>query len=232
VDTRIGVFVLSNNRLLRESIESMVRKKPDLDLQGAGSICADSKNEVIKSGAEVLVVDSLQFVLERDGSWGTPWNENRRINVVLVAMDDDKKHFLSAVRKGAVGYVLQDAPAIEVVSAIRAVTRGEAMCPPPFTRLLFDYVVSLSADLPNARARQQWGLTRREQQLIPLIGRGMTNKEIAMQLSLSQETVKNHVQGFCARWVRRIGLRYSRRAKQKQQCTRFRRTDAHANLLA
>ena len=142
MDTRIGVFILSNNRLLRESIECMVRKKPDLDLQGAGSIQADSKNEVIKSGAEVLVVDSLQFVLERDESWGTSWNENRRINVVLVAMEDDKKHFLSAVRKGVVGYILQDAPAIEVVSAIRAVTRGEAMCPPPFIRALFDYVMS------------------------------------------------------------------------------------------
>ena len=199
----IGVFVLSNNRLLRESIEGMVRKKPDLDLKGAGSIHVNSKNEVIQSGAEVLVVDSLQFVLETDECRETPSNENRRINIVLVAMDDDKKHFLSAVRKGVVGYVLQDAPATEVVSAIRAVMRGEAMCPPSFTRVLFDYVVSLSADRPNARVRQQCGLTRREQQLIPLIGRGMTNKEIAMQLSLSQETVKNHVH----RILRKVGAK-------------------------
>jgi DNA-binding CsgD family transcriptional regulator len=48
-------------------------------------------------------------------------------------------------------------------------------------------------DLPNARTKQQWGLTRREQQLIPMIGRRMTNKEIAARFGLSEQTVKNHL---------------------------------------
>jgi len=98
MDRKISVFVLSSNRLLRESIERMVRKKPDLDLIGAQSIRADSKEEVINSDAEVLVLDSLQFVLETDGWWVTASPaERRRIKVLLIAMDDDKKHFLSAV---------------------------------------------------------------------------------------------------------------------------------------
>jgi len=203
MDRKISVFVLSSNRLLRESIERMVRKKPDLDLIGAQSIRADSKEEVINSDAEVLVLDSLQFVLETDGWWVTASPADRKgIKVLLIAMDDDKKHFLSAVKQGAMGYVLQDAPAIEVIGGIRAVARGEAICPPHFVRVLFDYVASLSSDLPNTRTRQQWGLTRREQQLIPLIGRGLTNKEIAMQLSLSEETVKSHVH----RILRKVGV--------------------------
>ena len=203
MDRKISVFVLSSNRLLRESIERMVRKKPDLDLIGAQSIRADSKEEVINSDAEVLVLDSLQFVLETDGWWVTASPaERKRIKVLLIAMDDDKKHFLSAVKQGAVGYVLQDAPAIEVIGGIRAVARGEAICPPHFVRVLFDYVASLSSDLPNTRTRKQWGLTRREQQLIPLIGRGLTNKEIATQLNLSEETVKSHVH----RILRKVGV--------------------------
>src|ERR1700719_234015 len=205
MDRKISVFVLSSNRLLRESIERMVRKKPDLDLIGAQSIRADSKEEVINSDAEVLVLDSLQFVLETDGWWVTASPAERKgIKVLLIARDDDKKHFLSAVKQGAMGYVLQDAPAIEVIGGIRAVARGEAICPPDFVRVLFDYVASLSSfsDLPNTRTRRQWGLTRREQQLIPLIGRGMTNKEIATQLSLSEETVKSHVH----RILRKVGV--------------------------
>jgi DNA-binding NarL/FixJ family response regulator len=203
MDRKISVFVLSSNRLLRESIERMVRKKPDLDLVGARSIRADSKEEVIKSDAEVLVLDSLQFILETEGWWATASPvEWKRIKVVLVAMDDDKKHFLSAVKQGVVGYVLEDAPAIEVIGGIRAVARGEATCPPHFVRVLFDYVASLSSDLPNMRTRRQLGLTRREQQLIPLIGRGLTNKEIAMQLSLSEETVKSHVHKI----LRKVGV--------------------------
>jgi len=202
MERKFSVFVLSRNRLLRESFERMVRKKPDLDLRGSQSIQADSWDEIIKSGAEVLVADSLQFVLETEVRRAMPPGERRRVKVVLVAMGDDKKEFLGAVKQGVAGYVLQDAPAIEVIGAIRAVARGEAVCPPHFVRVLFDYVASQSMDLPNTQARARWGLTRREQQLIPLIGRGMTNKEIATQLSLSEETVKSHVH----RILRKVGV--------------------------
>jgi DNA-binding NarL/FixJ family response regulator len=171
----------------------MVRKKPDLDLKGAQSIQADSTHEIFISGAEILMTDSLQFILETK-EWRAESTTGRcRVKVALVAMDDDKKHFLSAVRQGVLGYVLQDAPAIEVIDAIRAVGRGEAICPRHFTRVLFDCVASQSLDLPNARTKQQWGLTRREQQLIPMIGRRMTNKEIAARFGLSEQTVKNHL---------------------------------------
>jgi len=203
VERKLSIFVLSSTRLLRESIEHMLRKKSDLDLKKAGSIRADSKDEVTASGAEILVTDSLQFILETKGWRATAFpTERGRIKVVLVAMDDDKKHFLSAVKQGVAGYVLQDAPAIEVIGGIRAVARGESICPPHLVRVLFDYVASLSLDLPNTRTRKQWGLTRREQQLIPLIGRGLTNKEIATQLSLSEETVKSHVH----RILRKVGV--------------------------
>jgi DNA-binding NarL/FixJ family response regulator len=180
----------------------MVRKKADLDLKKAGSIRPDSKDEVTASGAEILVTDSLQFILETKGWRAESTAERGKVKVVLVAMADDKKDFLSAVRQGVLGYVLQDAAATEVISAIRSVARGEAICPPHFIRVLFDFVSSQSLDRPNARTRQQLGLTRREQQLIPLIGRGMTNKEIAVQFSLSEETVKNHVH----RILRKVGV--------------------------
>jgi len=188
-----GVFVLSSNRLLRESIERLIRKRPDLDLRGARSVQSDSINEIVESGAEVLVVDSLQFILEPDGWRTAPSEERQRIKVVMVAMDDDRKRFLTAVKQGVLGYVLQDSPAIDVIGAIRSVARGEAICPPHLARALFDCIASKSLELPNAHTRQKWGLSRREQQLIPLIGRGMTNKEIARDLNLSEETVKCHV---------------------------------------
>jgi DNA-binding NarL/FixJ family response regulator len=193
MERKLSVFVLSSNRLLRESIARLVRKRPDLDLRGARAVSAESIKEIVDSGAEVLVVDSLQFVIEPDGWRTAPREERQRIKVVMVAMDDDRKRFLCAVQQGVLGYVLQDSPAIDVIGAIRSVARGDAICPSHFARALFDCVASQSLDLPNARTRQKWGLSRREQQLIPLIGRGMTNKEIAKELNLSEETVKCHV---------------------------------------
>lgn len=202
MERKLSVYVLSSNRLLRESIERLVRKRCDLDLRGAQSIQPDSTEEIINSGAEVMVADSLQFILDPGGWRAASQADRRKILVVMVAMDDDKDKFLTAVKHGVVGYVLQEAPAIEVIAAIRAVARGEAICPPHFTRVLFDYLASPSSSLPNTRARKQWGLTRREQQLVPLIGRGMTNKEIAAELSLSEETIKSHIH----RILRKVGV--------------------------
>jgi len=182
VERKLSVYVLSSNRLLRESIERLIRKRCDLDLRGAQSIQPDSTEEIINSGAEVMVADSLQFILDPGGWRAASQADRRKILVVMVAMDDDKDKFLTAVKHGVVGYVLQEAP--------------------NFTRALFDSFASPSSDLPNTRTRDQWGLTRREQQLVPLIGRGMTNKEIAAQLSLSEETIKSHVH----RILRKVGV--------------------------
>jgi DNA-binding NarL/FixJ family response regulator len=67
---------------------------------------------------------------------------------------------------------------------------------------LFDYVCQQSRLLPNFRVKQQLGLTRREQQLVEMIGRGLTNKEIAQQLNVAEQTIKNHVH----RMIRKVGV--------------------------
>jgi DNA-binding NarL/FixJ family response regulator len=155
----------------------------------------------VETNADVIVLDSLRFL--RDAP--TLDNENhvlRSRKFVLVAMEDDPKSFLSAVRLGALGYVLQDASAVEVVNAIRAVAQGEGFCPSRYVKLLYDYFVCHSAAVPNSHLRSRLGLTRREQQLIPLIERGLTNKEIASRLNLSEQTVKNHVH----RIIQKVGV--------------------------
>jgi len=193
MDRKVGVLILCSNRLAREAIARILSTKPDLRVIGAQSITATSREEVLNSGADVLVLDSLQLLLEDAPKFPQLCTGTRAIKCVLVAMEDDEKTFLTAVRRGALGYVLQEAAAADVVAAIRSVARGEAVCPPHYTQCLFKYVVSLAGHLPNSRRRARLGLTNREQQLIPMIGRGMTNKEIAEQLSLSEQTIKNHV---------------------------------------
>jgi DNA-binding NarL/FixJ family response regulator len=200
--TQTGVFVLSSNRLLRESIERLIRKKSDLDLLGACPLDAGSIRKISDSGAEVLVLDSLQFIIELDGWRVAPLEVRQKIKIVMVAMDDDKRKFLGAVKQGVLAYVLQDSSAIDIICAIRAAAIGEATCPPHFLLTLFDFIAAQPVELPNPRRRSQWSLSRREQQLIPLIGSGMTNIEIARQLNLAEDTVKGHVH----RILRKVGV--------------------------
>lgn len=135
-------------------------------------------------------------------SWARKGLSDAARRPLLLAMEDDPVQFLRAVRRGALGYVLQDASAADVVTGIRAVAEGQAVCPPQFIRLLFDYVASQKDEMPSSMRRRRWGLTRREQQLIPLIERGLSNKEIAGYFHLSEQTVKNHVH----RILRKIGV--------------------------
>jgi DNA-binding NarL/FixJ family response regulator len=195
------VLILCNNRLLRESVARILAKKNDLSLIAALPIAGDAREQISKSGADVVVLDSLQFILEGAACSANTEAIQRTFKCVLIAMQDEPAQFLTAVRSGALGYILEDASAEDVVAAIRAVEQGVAVCPPRMARILFDYIVARATELPNHRTRMQLGLTRREQQLVPLISRGLTNKEIASQLNLSEQTVKNHVH----RILRKLG---------------------------
>jgi len=120
----------------------------------------------------------------------------------MIGMEADGELFLRAVREGIAGYLLKDAPAAEVAAAVRSVASSYAVCPQELCQVLFDYVSRQRAHLPNLAIKQQLGLTRREQQLVELISRGLTNKEIAVELGLSEQTVKNHIH----RVIRKVGV--------------------------
>lgn len=192
MDDRTTVLIHCCNRLLRELIARVLSKKAEFDVQSCDGQAGRFVENVLSLKAGVVVLDSLDIYL--DGASGNCAKALRQLapKYVLVAMEDDHAKFLAAVRSGAMGYVLQDASAADVVAAIRTVASGQASCPPAYSRVLFDCVAGRGpSGLPGRRT--QWSLTRREQQLIPLIGRGLTNKEIAAHFSLSERTIKNHI---------------------------------------
>jgi len=199
---RSSVFLLAQNRLLRESLARIMGKKSDIEVVGACAFSPSVLEEIVAATPDVLLVDSftsglahLQFI--REVQRAVP-----EVKVVLIGMEADEQLFLQAVREGASGYVLQDASALEVLAAFRAVVNGEAVCPPLMCTCLFRYVARQSNVLPNYQARVTLGLTNREQQIMSLVGRGLTNKEIACHLQLAEQTVRNHVH----RIFRKIGV--------------------------
>lgn len=196
-----SISLLAQNRLLLEAIVRILQNKPDFSVVHAGAYAPDAVAKIASTGCDVLLVgstvtDMFGLGLVRDATEALPG-----LKVILVAMEEDEETFVKAVSAGAIGYILKDASATDVVAAIRAVARDEASCPPRLCLSLFRYVARMRADLPNARVKDQLGLTRRQQQLIPLLAQGLTNKEIALQLNLSEQTVKNHVH----RMMQRVG---------------------------
>lgn len=192
-DPPVSVFLLAENRLLREALVRMLRKKRDIKVAGAEGFSPLAMEQIRMANPSVLLMDSftpamssLQFL--REVQHAIP-----DLKVLMIGMEPNEQTFLQAVREGALGYVLREASAIEVVAAIRGVAGGQAICPQQLCLALFQYANRLWSQMPNFQIRSSLGLTSREQQLVALMAQGLTNKEIASHLHLSEQTVRNHV---------------------------------------
>jgi DNA-binding NarL/FixJ family response regulator len=200
----VDVFLLAENRLLRDVFARLLARKNDIHVAGVAAITAQILLDVVAADPDVILCDSLAAALSSDGLLLDLRRNLPNVKILMFGMDCDPEKFLIAVHHGVTGYVLKDASAAEVASAIRAVSQGESVCPPSLCRVLFDHVASSGAWQPGMQVRKNLGLTRREQQLVQLVSEGLTNKEIAARLYLSEQTVKNHLR----RMLRKAGASY------------------------
>ena len=197
----VQVFILAENRLLREALARILSKKCDIQVVGAAAFSPDVVSQIRSAAPDVLLSDSAAVALSDLRLVSEVRAAIPGMKVVMVGMDADRETFLRAVRDGIAGYVLKEASAMEVAAAVRAVASGEAVCPPSLCLALFERVANQNTHPASFVIRHNLGLTRREQQLVQLISHGLTNKEIASQLNLSEQTVKNHVH----RMLRKVG---------------------------
>lgn len=188
----IRVFLLIENRLLREALVRLFRKRCDLTIVGQSGQAELNVQQILESNCDVLVVASFQtngfpasIALECIGQLG--------FKVVLIGMDCDEDQFLATVRGGVTGYLLKEASASDVLNAVRSVFRGEAVCPPQLCSSLFRFVAQMAKEMPAQGLASRPELTLRQQQLVSLVAQGLTNKEIASRLNLSEFTVRNHI---------------------------------------
>ena len=200
-ERRISIYILSDNRLHREALARILKKRPDFQVAGvSGTDTAEFDGRALEQ-ADVLLLDSSPDLLDRAEELRDLRHLRPDQKILLLGMEETKDAFLEAVRNGIAGCVLRDASADDVVEGVRAVGAGEAVCPPRLCRYLFEYVQENRPESRVVRAASLARLTRRERQLVPLLGRGLTNKEIAAEFNLSEQTVKNHIH----RILRKVG---------------------------
>jgi DNA-binding NarL/FixJ family response regulator len=198
---RSAIFLLAQNRLLREALARVLDKKNDLTVVGACALSSLTLEQIIEAAPDVLVMDSFTTAGPNRDFVRQAQQGVSQLKLVMIGMEADEQTFMYVLREGALGYVLKDASAIEVVTTVRAVASGEAVCPPQLSTLLFRYAARQLNQIPSFHVKVSLGLTIREQQLVGLIGLGLTNKEIAAQLQLAEQTVRNHVH----RMLRKVG---------------------------
>lgn len=191
----MNIYVVAENRLLRESLVRLFRKRGDLSVAGQASYSESTPEQIVAAQAELLLLDCLDPNHKSHDLICDLRESVPHIKVVLFGMDEDSDIFLQAVRLGVNGYVLKKASASELVDAVRSVAQGEAICPAKFCKVLFQALASETnqqAAIAEQRA-MRFELTQRQRQLMSLVAMGLSNKEIAANLNLSEFTVKNHI---------------------------------------
>jgi DNA-binding NarL/FixJ family response regulator len=190
----VNVFLATENRLLRDTLARLLRKQSGIQVAGMAANTENISGQVVESGCDTVLTDfspgSSTSLLLR-----ALHEEHSQLRIILIGMEDDPEIFMSAIRLGARGYVLKDASALEIVTAIRRVGRGEAICPANLCMVLVEHVWNeerKKLSLPASAAANS-RLTHRQLQLMNLVADGLSNKEIASSLNLSQYTVKNHL---------------------------------------
>lgn len=187
----IRTFLLVENRLLREALTLLLRKHPELEVLGQAAPSNELPVERIKCECDVLLGDS--FLPHLISSLVYPKDCARGLKIILVDMDADEEQFIAAVRFGVRGYLLKDVHASDLILAVRTVFRGEAVCPPQLCSVLFNFVLRSRREMLSQKTALRPDLTLRQQQLVRLVAKGLTNKEIATELNLSEFTVRNHI---------------------------------------
>ncbi len=200
LELSVSLFLLAQNRLVREVVARLLRKQNGIIVAGTSHDSTAAFEQLAAEPIDVLLLDSVE-TLRAVAQMVDADDCLRNIHVLLFGMEPDPACFLRAVQLGACGYLLNDASAVAMIAAVRAVGRGEAVCPPQLCKSLFDYVsrrLFRDSEEFEQRSKAANELTCRQRQLMALVAKGMTNKQIATTLQLSEFTVKNHMSRIMA----------------------------------
>ncbi|MFF6999572.1 response regulator [Streptomyces sp. NPDC008313] len=194
----IRVVVVDDQPLIRAGFSMVLAAQNDIEVVGEAENGADALDLLPKARADVVIMDIRMPVM--DGIQATEQlmllDDPPRV-LVLTTFDNDDDAF-AALRAGASGFLLKNAPAADVVGAIRTVAAGESVVAPRVTRLLLDRVARQQG--PSTAQRERLSvLTARERDVLALIARGLSNAEIAADLHVAQATVKSHLGNLMAK---------------------------------
>lgn len=202
----ISLILIDDNRLLREGLTALIHSQPGFKVLAASADVEEALRKAREARPDVVLLD---FGLEDHDSLSLTATVHKEIPAArvivmgLLPLLDDVGGY---VRAGASGFIMKDASFDDFFATIRAVAAGAEVLPQALTNSLFAQIIRNVTTVSKAKVLESVSLTKRERQVIELLGEGLSNKEIAIRIHVAVHTVKSHVHNLLEKLALRSRL--------------------------
>jgi DNA-binding NarL/FixJ family response regulator len=192
----IRVLIVDDHALFRRGLEATLQLEPDISVVGEAGDGSEALAKAQESLPDVVLMDVKMPRGSGIDACKIIKQQVPSARIVMLTMSDDEADLYEAVKAGASGYLLKDVPPDELADSIRAVHGGQSLINPSLASKLLTEFATMSRRELAPQSVEPPKLTPREMEVLRAVARGLNNREIAKELYISENTVKNHIRNI------------------------------------
>jgi len=192
----IRVLVVDDHALFRRGLQMVLEQEPDIEVVGEASDGAEAVTTAAETLPDIVLMDVR---MPKRGGIDACTSIHETVpsaKIIMLTISDEEADLYDAIKAGAMGYLLKEISIEEVASAIRAVHGGQSLISPSMASKLLTEFASMIKKTDDRQQVPTPRLTDREMEVLKLVAKGMNNRDIAKQLFISENTVKNHIRNI------------------------------------
>lgn len=189
---KIKILLADDHSLFREGLRSLLEDQDDVEIVGEAEDGLEAISLVSQLTPNIVLMDINMPVVNGVEATRTILRDNKKVDIIILTMYPQDEHVFEALKAGAKAYLLKDTRSRKLLEVIRSVSKGQAVIDAEMTARLLNEFRRLSDQNEPKPARIE-ELTDQERKILTLVADGASNKDIAIELNLSERTIKNYL---------------------------------------